>query len=76
MKIENLRRKSDYYKNVAPDWVRSVWPRIQSLDHFVKSQRATLVAHGGIVRLGRDWFIEVEKFPIAAQKILGIGASA
>ena len=76
MKIENLRRKTDYYQNVAPDWVRSVWPRIQSLNHFLKSNRDDLVAHGGIARLGRDWFVDVEQFPTAAKQILGVELTA
>lgn len=75
MKIENLRRKTDYYKNAAPDWVRSVWPRIESLNHFVKAHRDTLVASGGIARLGRDWFVDVEQFPAAAKRILGVELS-
>ena len=72
MKIENLRRKTDYYQHAAPDWVRSVWPRIQSLNHFLKANRDDLVAHGGIARLGRDWFVDIENFPGAAKKILGV----
>jgi len=75
MNIENLRRKPDYYENVAPDWVRSVWPRIQSLNHFLKANREDLLALGGITRLGRDWFVDTERFPIAAKKILGADAS-
>lgn len=75
MKIENLRRKSDYYKNAAPDWVRSVWPRIESLNHFVKANRDSLVASGGIARLGRDWFVDTEQFPAAAKRILGVEVS-
>lgn len=70
--IENLRRKPDYYKNIAPEWVRTFWPRQQSMDHFLKSNRDELVRYGGIAKLGRDWFVDIERFPIAVRKILGL----
>ena len=70
MQIENLRRKADFYEHIAPEWVRTVWPRIESLNHFLKSNRCALLEQGGIARLGRDWFIDCERFPKAAKAIL------
>lgn len=75
MNIENLRRKTDYYQNVAPEWVRSVWPRIQSLNHFLKAHRDDLVANGGIAQLGRGGIMDVEQFPTVVKQILGIESS-
>jgi hypothetical protein len=70
--IANLRRKAEYYSNDGPEWVRLIWPRLASFDWFLKSNRQTLVACGGIRRLGRDYFIDQSRFPNAAKLILGI----
>lgn len=70
--IENLRRKTAYYSSDGPDWVRFMWPNLSSFDWFLKSNRQTLLAYGGIYRVGRDYFIDQSRFPNAAKLILGI----
>lgn len=67
-----VRRKPDYYRNDAPAWVRNVWPRPESFNHFVKSHRAALLDQGAVVRLGRDQFINTESFPRVAETLLGV----
>ena len=70
--LSSLRRKGDYYTTEAPDWVRNIWTRPESFDWFIKSNRAQLSKAGAIVRLGRDWFVDVEQFPAAATRVLGV----
>ena len=72
MNIENLRRKAEYYQHDAPEWVRVIWPRQASLNHFVKFNRDALVRAGAIRRLGRDYFVDVEVFPDVAKRIMNI----
>jgi len=74
--LSSLRRKSDYYANEAPDWVRNIWTRPEGFDWFIKNNRTQLSEAGAIVRLGRDWFVDVEQFPVAATQILGVGVTA
>lgn len=69
-KLARIRRKPDYYKNDAPDWVRNVWPRIQSFNWFIKNRRAELLEAGAVVRLGRDYFVDTAIFPKIASRIL------
>ena len=68
--INNLRRKQDYYFGDAPNWMKVIWPRNNGFDWFLKNNRQELVALGALVRLGRDYFINVSIFPIVALKIL------
>lgn len=70
--LSSLRRKGDYYATEAPDWVRTIWKRPAGFDWFIKNNRSQLAEHGAIVRLGRDWFVDVEQFPTAAKQILGV----
>jgi hypothetical protein len=69
--ISNLRRKKDYYASDAPDWMKVIWPRNNGFDWFLKNNRQELVSLGGLIRLGRDYFINVTVFPSVALKILG-----
>jgi hypothetical protein len=70
--IASLRRKADYYATEAPDWVRTIWKRPEGFSWFLKANRSTLAADGSIIRLGRDWFVNVNQFPDAAKRILGV----
>jgi hypothetical protein len=70
--LSRIRRKLDYYFHDAPDWVRVVWPRPESFSWFVKHYRDELRSHGALLRLGRDYFIDIDQFPPAAEKILGL----
>ena len=76
VQLSALRRKGDYYKNEAPDWVRIIWNRPESFDWFIKDNRSTLAADGSIIRLGRDWFVNTEVFPESAKRILGVEVAA
>lgn len=62
MKLESLRRKSAYFHE-GPQWVRNRWPRIQSLSWFIKAHKDELTKKGAIVKLGREWFIDIDAFP-------------
>jgi hypothetical protein len=70
--IVNLRRKANYYQHDAPDWVRNVWNRPESFDWFVKNNKDVLCAQGALVKLGRDFFVDTQVFPSAAEHILGL----
>ena len=72
VQLSALRRKGDYYRNESPEWVRTVWARPQGFDWFIKHHRTELATDGAIIRLGRDWFIDVDQFPVAAKRILGV----
>lgn len=72
MNIEALRRKSDFLNTDGPAWVRTVWTRPESFAHFLKTHRDFLAAKGAIAKVGREWFIESEKFPTVARRILGL----
>lgn len=72
MNLVNLRRKADYYHSDAPDWVRSIWPRQESFGWFIKNNRQALVDQDAVVRLGRDYFVDKEKFPVVAGSLLGV----
>lgn len=75
LQLSALRRKGDYYKNEAPDWVRVIWKRPESFDWFIKDNRAQLASDGAIVKLGRDWYTNCDLFPTAAKRILGVEVS-
>ena len=68
----NLRRKTAYYQQDAPDWVRNVWNRPESFDWFVKNNRNALVECGAVVKLGRDFFVDTQVFPGVAERLLGL----
>jgi hypothetical protein len=68
--LPNLRRKPDYWRHDGPEWVRKIWPRPESFHWFIKSNRDALLAQGAVVRLGRDYFIDAQAFPPAAEAIL------
>ncbi len=72
MNLESLARKRDYYEETAPLWVRKIWSRPQSFNHFVKLHRSRLTEEGAVVKIGRDYFVVSEKFPIVATNILGV----
>ena len=59
--LERLRRKSDFYAH-GPDWVRQLWTTEASFDWYVKSRKAGLQSAGGLRRMGRDWFVDLEGF--------------
>ena len=69
--LSRLRRKLEYYRHDAPDWVRIVWPRPQSFAWFIKNRRGDLEARGALLRLGRDHFIDAGIFPVVAGQLLG-----
>ncbi len=70
--ISDLRRKRDYYLQDAPDWVRTFWTKPESFNWFIKNNRSELTHQGAILRLGRDYFIDLNQFPHAAKNILGL----
>lgn len=70
--LHNLRRKSIFYRHDAPGWVRNIWDRPESFNWFIKHNREVLVQSGALVKLGRDYFVDVEIFPQAAERVLGI----
>ncbi len=70
--ISHLRRKRDYYLEDGPDWIRMIWSKPESFNWFLKNNRRTLIEHGAIVRLGRDYFIDALKFPEIAEATLSI----
>lgn len=72
MDLSNLRRKHDFLQNDAPDWCRVIWPRPEAFNHFIKSNRGALIAAGVATLIGREWFIDVEKFPDVAAGLLKI----
>jgi hypothetical protein len=73
MNLDNLRRKGDFYRNDAPGWCRIIWSRPQAFDNFIKHQREPLMQAGALQRIGRDLFVDQERFPEIAAAILGIG---
>ncbi len=73
--LGNLRRKLDYYEVDGPEWIRSIWNRQASFDWFLKCHRKRLIDLGGLLRLGRDYFIDRARFPSAAELILGISSN-
>ena len=72
VQLGNLSRKATYYQHDAPAWVRKIWDRPQAFDWFIKDNRAALLEHGAVVRLGRDYFVNVKVFPKTAESLLGM----
>lgn len=70
--ISRLRRQDDFYLNEAPAWMRVIWPRLKSFTWFLKNHRSRLKTEGALIRLGRDYFIEADRFAHVASAILGI----
>lgn len=70
-KLEIVERKREYYYS-GPDWIRNIWKRRESLDHFIKSNKERLSAAGAVVKIGRDYFVDTEVFPVVACEVLGI----
>lgn len=73
--LEKVRRKRTYYEQ-APQWVLALWPSLDSFEWFCKSRRAELEKAGAMHKLGRDWFIDAEQFPIAVAKAYNLQAPA
>ena len=76
MKLENLRRKRDYYVHEAPAWIRVVFSSYQGFDWFVKDQKSTLVERGAIIKAGRDWLVDMETFPAVTADLKGLPSAA
>lgn len=76
--LDNLRRKGVFYQHDAPVWARNIWPRPESFDWFLKAHREQLMQRGALVRLGRDYFVDIAVFPDVAAEVLGVthGAGA
>ena len=72
MNLELLSRKRTYYEEAAPSWVRKIWSRPQAFEHFIKHHRAALVGQGALIKIGRDYFVNSDKFPEVANEILGL----
>lgn len=72
MDLSNLRHKRDYYKHAAPEWVRNVFRNYNSFDWFCKNNRDTLIDAGALFRLGRDQFVDTEKFLDQVIKLRGL----
>lgn len=72
MNLELLVRKRDYYDQSAPQWVRNIWSRKEALDHFIKYNKRQLSSVGAVVKIGRDYFVDTEVFPVVACEVLGI----
>ncbi len=70
--ITHLRRKCDYYLHDGPEWVRTIWPKPESFNWFLKNHRNELNRQGAIVRLGRDYFVDLMTFPDVAAATLGL----
>lgn len=68
--FDKLRRKPDYFQNDLPPGLRNILRSLGGFSWFIKDNRAELVREGAVVRLGRDYFIQVEVFPRVAQSIL------
>lgn len=64
--LKALCRTSDYYDNHIPNWMRSVWPKPEGFQWFLKNHRRQLVESGALVRLGRDYFVSQEAFESVA----------
>jgi len=62
MDLNQLRRKAEYLAHDAPPWVRVVCPRIESLNHILKTHRERLRAAGAVVAVGRENFIIIDPF--------------
>ena len=72
MNLEVLIRKRDYYDEKSPQWVRNIWSRKESFNNFIKYNRQSLVEQGAVVKIGRDYFVDVEKFPTIARQVIGV----
>lgn len=68
--ISRLRRQHDYYLNEAPPWMHVIWPRKNSFSWFLKNHRSRLRDEGALIRLGRDYFVDAERFADVARAIL------
>lgn len=73
--LDRTARKRDFYLT-GPAWVRSVWPTPHSFDWFCRSRRHELASKGAMVKLGRDWFVDVQAFPKAVASVYGLAADA
>ena len=76
MNLELLIRKRDFYNNAAQPWMRNIWSRKEALDHFIKYNRLRLASAGAVVKIGRDYFVDTEKFSSVAIEILGLRTQA
>jgi hypothetical protein len=76
MNLEFLSRKRIYYEVTAPGWVRNIWSRQEAFDHFIKYNRFELVDRGALIKIGRDYFVDSNKFPSVATEIMGLGSDA
>lgn len=69
--LDRTARKRDFYLT-GPDWVRRTWPTPHSFDWFCRSRRQELASKGAMVKLGRDWFVDVQAFPQAVAAVYGV----
>ena len=70
--LDRWQRKRGFYDN-APEWVHNIWRTRASLEWFLKSRRNELNAHGAIRKLGRDWFVDIERMKIFVSERLELG---
>ena len=67
------RRKSEFYETAPADsYIKRLWPELNSLNWFLKHNSDKITKAGGARRLGRDWFIHIEKFESAVAEIYGL----
>jgi hypothetical protein len=52
--------------------VRVFFRNYNSFDWFCKNNRTTLIDAGALVRIGRDYFVDIEKLPTQIVAIRGI----
>jgi hypothetical protein len=67
MDLNQLRRKKDYLEHDAPQWVRVIFPRVRSLDWFIKHRREWLREREAIVLLGKEYFVLLGAFEQAVR---------
>lgn len=70
--LSDLVRKSAYYQFDGPDWTKKLWTRFESFSYFIKAHRDHLVQKGAIRRIGREYFIDLNRFPAEAEVLLGV----
>lgn len=49
--------------------MKNIWRSEESFFWFFKENREKLADTGAIMRIGRDWFVDLDKFPETSKRI-------
>jgi hypothetical protein len=69
LNLSALYRKDPYF-DVMPEWLRRVLHHPGAYGWFIRQNKGQLVSEGALIKLGRDYFVDQDRFPVVAEQII------